>query len=72
MIIENDGELIWFGPSAFLDDSYNALSSGANVNLTMNALTSLVGETGSMSIRAKSLNYNYLTISDSPRRCSRR
>ena len=65
VITENDGELIWFGSSAFLDDSYNAVSSGANVNLTMNALTSLVGETGSMSIRAKSLNYNYLTISDS-------
>ena len=29
------------------------------------ALSSLVGETEAMAIRSKSLNYNYLTISDS-------
>ena len=31
----------------------------------MNALSSLVGENDAVSIRSKSLNYNYLTISDS-------
>ena len=31
----------------------------------MNAMSSLVGESEAMSIRSKSLNYNYLTISDS-------
>lgn len=31
----------------------------------MNALSSLIGETEAMAIRSKSLNYNYLTISDS-------
>ena len=44
---------------------YNAYSSGANVDLAMNALSSLVGEREAIAIRSKSLNYNYLTISDS-------
>lgn len=59
------GEIIWFSSSAFLDDMYTAYSSGANVNLTTNALSSLVGESEAMAIRSKSLNYNYLTISES-------
>ncbi len=59
------GEIVWFGSSSFLDDVYNAYSSGANVNLAMNALSSMIGESEAMAIRSKSLNYNYLTISDS-------
>ena len=56
---------MWFSPSIFLEDMYNAYSSGANSDMTMNALSSLIGEREAMSIRSKSLNYNYLTISDS-------
>lgn len=59
------GQIVWFASSSFLDDVYNAYSSGANVNLGMNALSSLIGESEAMAIRSKSLNYNYLTISDS-------
>lgn len=59
-----DGQIIWFA-SSFLEDAYNAISSGANVNLGMNALSSLIGESEAMAIRSKSLNYNYLTISES-------
>ena len=59
------GQLVWFSSSTFLDDVYNAYSSGANVDLAMNALSNLIGETQAMAIRSKSLNYNYLTISDS-------
>ena len=44
---------------------YNAYSSGANGDMAMNALSSLVGESEAMAIRSKSLNYNYLTISAS-------
>ena len=62
---DNDGQIVWFSSAAFLDDMYNAYSSGANVNFTMNALSQLIGESETLSIRAKSLNYNYLTISDS-------
>ena len=59
------GRIIWFASSSFLDDVYNAYSSGANVNLAMNALSAMIGESEAMAIRSKSLNYNYLTISDS-------
>lgn len=59
------GQIVWFSSSAFLDDMYNAYSSGANTDLGMNALSSLIGESEAMAIRSKSLNYNYLTISDS-------
>ena len=59
------GRMVWFSSSSFLEDMYNAYSSGANVNLGMNALSSLIGESEAMAIRSKSLNYNYLTISDS-------
>ena len=61
----NDGSLIWFGSSYYLEDSYNAYSSGANLDMTMNALSELIGEREAVSIRSKSLNYNYLTISES-------
>lgn len=62
--IETDGggQIIWFSTSEFLNDVYNAYSSGANVDLAMNALSALIGEREAIAIRSKSLNYNYLTI----------
>lgn len=62
---ENAGKIVWFTSSGFLDDMYNAYSSGANGDMGMNALASLIGESEAMAIRSKSLNYNYLTISAS-------
>ena len=62
---ENEGQIVWFSATDFLNDMYNAYSSGANVDLAMNALSSLMGEREAIAIRSKSLNYNYLTISDS-------
>ena len=59
------GQMIWFSASDFLSDMYNAYSSGANVDLAMNSLSSLIGEREAIAIRSKSLNYNYLTINDS-------
>lgn len=61
----NDGQMVWFTSSAYLDDGYNSYSSGANLDLTMNALSDLIGEREAIAIRSKSLDYNYLTISDS-------
>lgn len=61
----NEGKIVWFASSEFLDDMYNAYSSGANVDMAMNALSSLIGEREAIAIRSKSLNYNYLTISES-------
>lgn len=60
----NEGQIVWFSSSHFLDDMYNAYSSGANGDLAMNALSSLIGESEAMAIRSKSLNYNYLTINE--------
>ena len=60
-----DGKLIWISSSYFLDEMYNAYSSGANLDLAMNALSSLIGAREGVSIRSKSLSYNYLTISES-------
>ena len=62
---ENAGKIIWFASSQFLEEMYNAYSSGANLDLAMNALSSMIGENEAVAIRSKSLNYNYLTISDS-------
>ena len=61
----SDGQMIWFSSSYFLEEAYNAYSSGANLDLAMNALSSLIGEREAVSIRSKSLSYNYLTISES-------
>lgn len=60
-----EGKIIWFASAQFLDEMYNAYSSGANLDLAMNALSSMIGETEAVAIRSKSLNYNYLTISES-------
>ena len=61
----NDGQIVWISSSQFLDDMYNAYSSGANLEFTMNSLSSMIGENEAVAIRSKSMNYNYLTISDS-------
>lgn len=59
------GQIYWFTSDLFLNDTYNAYSSGANIDLAMNAVSDLIGESEAMAIRTKSLNYNYLTISSS-------
>ena len=59
------GQIVWFSSSLFLDDVYNSYSSGANLDLAMNALSYMVGENEAVSIRSKSLNYDYLTIIES-------
>ena len=61
----NEGQIVWFASSNLFDDTYNSYSSGANLDLGMNALSSLMGEREAVSVRSKSLSYNYLTISES-------
>lgn len=61
----NEGQIVWFASANLLDDTYNSYSSGANLDLGMNALSSLMGEREAVAIRSKSLSYNYLTISES-------
>ena len=62
--LDNGGSMIWISSSSFLKETYNAYSSGANLDFAMNALSSLIGESEAIAIRSKSLGYNYLTISD--------
>ena len=47
-----------------LDDGYNSYSSGANTDFIMNSISWMIGEEETISIRSKSLDYNYLTISE--------
>ena len=60
---EADGAVIWISSDNVMDDLYNSYSSGANTDFVMNAVSLLVGRGDSISIRSKSLDYNYLTIS---------
>lgn len=56
------GTIVWFSSNDFLDEQYNSFSSGANIDIAINALSSMFGEREAMAIKSKSLNYNYLTI----------
>lgn len=62
---QNEGQIVWFTSSNLLDDMYNSYSSGANLDLGMNALSILIGEREAVAIRSKSLSYHYLAISES-------
>lgn len=59
------GRVLWVASDYLLDEQYNAFSSGANLDFTMNGLSWMIGETDAVSIRTKSMDYNYLTISAS-------
>lgn len=59
------GRLLWVASDYLLDDTYNSYSSGANLDFVMNGLSWMIGDTDAVSIRSKSLDYNYLTISSS-------
>ena len=59
------GRVVWVASDYLLDAQYNAFSSGANLDFAMNSMSWMIGDTDAVSIRTKSLNYNYLTISSS-------
>ena len=59
------GKIVWVSTVDLLDDRYNSYSSGANLDFVMNSLSWMIGENDAVSIRAKSLNNSYLTISSS-------
>ena len=59
------GRMLWVASDYLLDDMYNSYSSGANLDFVMNGLSWMIGDTDAVSIRSKSLDYNYLTISSS-------
>ncbi len=61
----NSGKLVWFSSGYLLDETYNSYSSGTNIDLFLNSFYWMAGKSESISIRSKSLDYEYLTISDS-------
>ena len=62
---DTDSKVVWIASDVMLDDGYNSYSSGANIDFVMNSISWMIGEEDSISIRSKSLDYNYLTISES-------
>ena len=60
---EADGKMVWVASDYLLEDTYNSYSSGANMDLVMNSLSWMIGKNDAVSIRSKSLNNTYLTIS---------
>ena len=53
---------MWNASSEFLDDNVNAMVSGANGNLLMNAVDWMAGQEETISIRSKSLDEDGLTV----------
>lgn len=58
----NDGKLVWFTSAGMLDSYINQTVSGANGDLFLNALNWMGGQEESISIRAKSLDSEGLTV----------
>ena len=57
-----ESNIIWFSSGGLVDDSANESVSGGNQDLFLNALSWLCGQTNNISIRSKSLSYEYLTM----------
>lgn len=64
-ISANGGKLFWVTSSSLLDSYVDNAVSGGNSNLFMNVLNWMGGQEESISIRAKSLDTEGLTITDS-------
>jgi len=63
---ENEkASLIWVTSSSLLDDMTNVQVAGGNEDFFLNCLNYVCGEESKISIRAKSLSYDYLTVSSS-------
>lgn len=60
------GSVIWVSSTALLDEQSNEMVSGGNQDFFLNTLSYLCGSEGSsISIHAKSLSYDYLTMDSS-------
>lgn len=58
----NEAKMVWIAAVDFLNDSVNMTVSGANGDLFMNAVNWMCEQEQSISIRAKSLDTNTLTV----------
>ena len=59
-----ESRLVWIGSTGITDDDANARVSGGNQDLFLNALDWLCDQEKSVTIHAKTLGTNYLTMSD--------
>lgn len=60
-----ESRLVWIGSASITDDQFNAQVSGGNQDFFLNALEWLCDQEESVTIHAKSLSTNYLTMPDS-------
>ena len=62
----HSADIIWFASSEMLDSTLNTYySTGANMDLAMSALNTLIGEREALAIPEKSMSVEQLTITDS-------
>ena len=61
-VSENGGKLVWFSSGSMLNSNVDYTVGGANSNLVLNALNWMGGQEESISIRAKSLDEETLTV----------
>lgn len=59
---ENESRIVWAASAALLEDSVNQQVSGGNQDFFLNCVNWLCGRAESISIHAKSVSYEYLTI----------
>ena len=57
-----ESNIVWFSSSGLVDDSTSERVAGGNQDLFLNAVNWLCGQENSISIHAKSLSYEYLTM----------
>ena len=58
----NSTRLVWFASSSTFEASTDEMVAGANYDMFLNALEWMSGQESSISVRAKSLSTNYLTV----------
>ena len=61
---DKETRLVWFSCSAFLQDQVNEMVGGSNQDLFLNSLNWMCERENNISIRAKSLDQEYLTVPD--------
>lgn len=57
-----ESNIIWFSSGGLVDDSSNEQVAGGNQDLFLNSLNWLCGQESSISIHAKSMSFQYLTM----------
>ena len=64
-VSEDGGKLVWFTSASMLTDYVDRTVAGGNSNLILNAFNWMGGQEESISIRAKSLEEDGLTVPES-------